>query len=77
MKTYVRQYRAAAKYMADKQCRYADQAIRYTAPSGDAEPAIDRMWEYIDIGAPESVGDLTPEEKVLWLLFLACAEASR
>lgn len=77
MKTYARQFRAAAKYMADKQCRYADQAIRYTAPSGVAEPAIDRMWEYIGIASFESVGDLTPEEKVLWLLFLACAEAAR
>lgn len=74
---YAKVFRRAAEYMADKQCRYADQAIRYTAPSGVAEPAIDRMWEYIDIEAFESIEDLTPEEKVLWLLFLACVEESR
>lgn len=70
---YSRQYYEAARYMAETGCTQASHAIIVAGPDTEMS-AVRHMWTYTKRGRDELVGDLTPEEKILWLLFLSEAE---
>lgn len=74
---YSQQYYEAARYMAETGCTLANQAIRAVSGPTASIAAINNMWTYIKLDRGELVVDLTPEEKVLWLLFLSEAEKER
>lgn len=74
---YSRQYYEAARYMAETGCTLASRAICAVAGPDTAEGAVANMWTYAKMGLGEVIADLTPEEKILWLLFLSEAEKER